>query len=255
MNFKISSLHISPVKSLSFQSVKSCLIKKNVGIEEDRIYAFSRNLSKNEAYLAEIVPNRRKLNNYLTLKNSPFLNRYNFKLVNENIIIIKDGNEIISIPENDKDGIAKKLSELEPKIPKPIYLLKNQLYPFFDTTHSEKISNTISLINLNSIKDFVSKLGREIEFERFRGNIYVESLDPWFERTLIGKILKINDLKFKVLSHIPRCSATNLKVNSEISDINLPYYLKKIYDHMDMGIYLFPLDNGQISVDDYIELN
>ena len=255
MNCKISSLHFSPIKSLSFQSLNSCLIKKNVGIEDDRIYAFSRNLNSEEAALIEKDPNKRELINYLTLKNSPFLNRYNFNLDNENITIIKDGNEIIKLPKNDREGLSKKLLELEPKIPKPVYLLKNHLHPFFDTTHSEKISNTISLINLNSIKDFEFKTNKTIEFERFRGNIYVKNLKAWVERLWIGKILKINDLEFQVLSHIPRCSATNLKINSEISDINLPIQLKKTYGHMDMGIYLIPLQDGQISIEDNIEID
>jgi len=254
MNCKISSLHFSPIKSLSFQSLNSCLLKKDVGIEDDRIYAFSRNLNSEEAALIEKDPNKRELINYLTLKNSPFLNRYNFNLDNENITIIKDGNEIITLPKNDREGLSKKLLELEPKIPKPVYLLKNNQYPFFDTTHSEKISNTISLINLNSIKDFESKINKIIEFERFRGNIYVKNLEAWKERLWIGKILKINDLEFQVLSHIPRCSATNLKINSEISDINLPIQLKKNYGHMDMGIYLIPLQDGQISIEDNIEI-
>ena len=254
MNCKISSLHFSPIKSLSFQSLNSCLLKKDVGIEDDRIYAFSRNLNSEEAALIEKDPNKRELINYLTLKNSPFLNRYNFNLDNENITIIKDGNEIITLPKNDREGLSKKLLELEPKIPKPVYLLKNNQYPFFDTTHSEKISNTISLINLNSIKDFESKINKIIEFERFRGNIYVKHLEAWKERLWIGKILKINDLEFQVLSHIPRCSATNLKINSEISDINLPIQLKKNYGHMDMGIYLIPLQDGQISIEDNIEI-
>ncbi len=254
MNCKILSLHFSPIKSLSFQSLNSCLVKKNVGIEDDRIYAFSRNLNSEEAALIEKDPNKRELINYLTLKNSPFLNRYNFNLDNENITIIKDGNEIITLPKNDREGLSKKLLELEPKIPKPVYLLKNNQYPFFDTTHSEKISNTISLINLNSIKDFESKINKTIEFERFRSNIYVKNLEAWKERFWIGKILKINDLEFQVLSHIPRCSATNLKINSEISDINLPIQLKKTYGHIDMGIYLIPLQDGQISIEDNIEI-
>ena len=216
MNCKISSLHFSPIKSLSFQTLKSCLLKKNIGIKDDRIYAFSRNLNSDEAILIEKDPSKRELVNYLTLKNSPFLNRYNFNWENDDISIIKDGNEITSIPKNDRESLSKKLLELEPKLPKPIYLLKNQHYPFFDTTHSEKISNTISLINLNSIKDFESKINKTIEFERFRGNIYVKNLEAWKERLWIGKILKINDLEFQVLSHIPRCSATNLKINSEM---------------------------------------
>jgi len=106
------------------------------------------------------------------------------------------------------------------------------------------------LINLNSIKDFNQKINKEIEFQRFRGNIYIKDLEAFEERNWINKTIKINEAEFKVLKHIPRCSATNLKVNSDQTDINLPNELKKVYGHMDMGIYLYPLNNGKISVND-----
>ena len=44
MNCTISSIHYSPVKSLSFQNVSFCNIKKDLGIINDRIFAFSRGL-------------------------------------------------------------------------------------------------------------------------------------------------------------------------------------------------------------------
>ena len=44
---------------------------------------------------------------------------------------------------------AEKLIELESSLAKPIFLLKNTEFPFFDTTHSNNIFNSISLINLN----------------------------------------------------------------------------------------------------------
>ena len=80
-------------------------------------------------------------------------------------------------------------------------------------------------------------------------------LDAFDEKNWINKTIKINEAEFKVLKHIPRCSATNLKVNSDQADINLPNQLKKVYGHMDMGIYLYPLDNGKISVHDELIVN
>ena len=38
----ISSIHFSPIKSLSFTNIESCEIKKNLGILNDRKFAFSR---------------------------------------------------------------------------------------------------------------------------------------------------------------------------------------------------------------------
>ena len=78
MNCSLTSIHYCPVKSLSFQSIKSCNIKKNLGMSNDRIFAFSRGVDLEKAKLIEKNPNERKLNNFLTLKNSPVLNKYNF---------------------------------------------------------------------------------------------------------------------------------------------------------------------------------
>jgi len=248
----VSSIHFSPIKSLSFQSINTAIIKKDIGFEEDRIFAFSRAIDSSLAKNIEKDPSERELIHFLTLKNTPALNKYDFKFENGMISIFENNKQILTHPIEDRDAISKEILKLEPNLPAPIYFLKNELFPFYDTTNSSSVSNTISLINLNSIKDFNQKINKEIEFERFRGNIYIKDLDAFEERNWINKTIKINEAEFKVLKHIPRCSATNLKVNSDQADINLPNQLKKVYGHMDMGIYLYPLNNGKISINDEI---
>ena len=80
MSATISSINYCPVKSLSFQSIDMCKIKKNIGIVGDRIFAFTKDLDPDSAYLFEKSPEERKdkWNKVLTLKNSPVLNKYNF---------------------------------------------------------------------------------------------------------------------------------------------------------------------------------
>ena len=251
----VSSIHFSPIKSLSFQSINTAIIKKDVGFEEDRIFAFSRVIDGSLANTIEKDPSERELIHFLTLKNTPALNKYDFKFENGMISIFENNKQISTHPIEDRDAISKEISKLEPNLPGPIFFLKNELFPFYDTTNSSSVSNTISLINLNSIKDFNQKINKEIEFERFRGNIYIKDLKAFEERNWINKTIKINEAEFKVLKHIPRCSATNLKVNSDQTDINLPNELKKVYGHMDMGIYLYPLNNGKISVNDEINIS
>lgn len=258
MNPVISSLYFSPIKSLSFQHIKKTIVKKDIGILNDRIFALSRGLNEDKAKQIEKDPTQRELINFMTLKNSPVLNKYNFEFKDKNLYLFKDNKEIISVATNnekDKQKLSNKLLELESDLPQPSYLLKNEIYPFYDTTGNKSVSNTISLINLNSIKDFETKINQKIEFERFRGNIYVKDLKPWTEREWLGKTLLINNIKFKVLKHIPRCSATNLKINSQEADINLPNILKKTYNHIDMGVYLLPLNDGEISEGDEIFLS
>ena len=163
MKQAVSSIYFCPIKSLSFQKASSLIIKKNIGIEDDRVFAFSRGLNEFDAKRVEKEPTERELINFLTLKNSPILNKYDFKYENETISIFKDNKEVCSYLIDDKEKLSKKLLELEPNIPGPIYLLKNQSYPFYDSTSSSSVLNTISLINLNSIKDFNQKIKKEMD--------------------------------------------------------------------------------------------
>ena len=250
MNPKISSISYCPVKSVSFQNIQLCKIKKNLGIVNDRIFAFSRNIDSEKAKLVEKHVQERKLNYFLTLKNSPVLNKYNFFYENNKLSLTLNNNQLISISTDvpsERLSLANKLMELENSLLKPIILLKNTDYPFYDTSHSKNIFNSMSLINLNSIKDFEKKVNEKIEPQRFRANFYIDGIDPWEERNWIGKTIKINEINFLVTEEIPRCSATNLQPRTSNSTINLPNLLKKTYDHINMGIFLIPQNDGTIS--------
>ena len=257
MNGIISSIHFSPIKSLSFTNIKSCEIKKNLGILNDRKFAFARVVDAEKALLIEKNPNERKLNNFLSLKNSPFLNKYNFTYKDNKLALIHDGEEQISITADDLDQRSKlinKLIDLESSLKKPMFLLQNNEFPFYDTSNSNKVFNSISLINLNSIEDFEKRINQKVEFQRFRGNFYVDGIDAWEERNWIGKNIKINNVLFKVERNIPRCIAINLKPKTDKSNLNLLQSLKKAYNHFDMGIYLRSLNDGKIKVGNAIKL-
>ena len=258
MSCSIISIHYCPVKSLSFQSIKSCDIKKELGMPNDRVFAFSRGIDLEKAKLLEKNPQDRKLNNFLTLKNSPILNKYNFIYNNDKLTLTLKEQEIISIsPNNSEERIllSSKLLELESSLIKPISLLKNSDFPFYDTSSSNITFNSMSLINLNSIKDFEKKINKKIEFQRFRANFYVDGIKAWEERNWINKIIKINNVSFKVEKNIPRCVAINLKPKSDDSSLNLLQSLKKTYDHFDMGVYLTALDDGKINIGNEVKLS
>ena len=144
--------------------------------------------------------------------------------------------------------------ELESSLIKPISLLENKEFPFYDTTHSDRVFNSLSLINLKSIDDFEKKIKEKVEYERFRGNFYVKGIEAWEERNWIGKTLKINNTSFKVERNIPRCVAINLKPKTDDNKLNLLQSLKKNYNHFDMGIYLKAITDGKVELGNKIEL-
>ena len=134
--------------------------------------------------------------------------------------------------------------------------MKNNNFPFFDTSLSKKINfiNSVSLLNTQSINDFEKKISKKIESSIFRGNLCVDGIKPWEEREWIGKIIKINNISFKVEKNIPRCVAINLKPQTDDNSFNLLQSLKKTYNNFDLGIYLTALDDGEINIGDEIKL-
>ena len=261
MSANISSINYCPVKSVSFQTIENCEIKKDIGIVSDRIFAFTKDLDQEQAKLFEKSPDDRKgkWNKVLTLKNSPVLNKYNFIFKNEKLTLTLMDKEILTIDINqleEREALSNKISELEDSLKQPIVLMKNQKFPFFDTSISNKVNfvNSVSLINIQSIDDFRKKIDRNVESSIFRGNICIDGIEPWKEREWIGKIIKINNVSFKVEKNIPRCVAINLKPRTDDNSFNLLQSLKKTYNHFEMGIYLTALDEGKINVGDTINI-
>ena len=262
MSVEITSINYCPVKSVSFQSVQNCKIKKNIGIIGDRIFAFATGLDQDQAKLFEKSPDERKgkWNKILTLKNSPALNKYNFEFKDEKLIFTIKDKEILTIDINqlsEREVLSNKISELESSLKQPIVLMKNNTFPFFDTSISKKVDfiNSVSLLNIQSINDFEKKTNKKIEASIFRGNICIDGVEPWKEREWIGKTIKINNIKFKVEKNIPRCVAINLKPKTDDNSFNLLQLLKKNYNHFDMGIYLTALDDGEVSIGNTIDFN
>ena len=261
MSISISSINYCPVKSISFQSIKSCEIRKNIGIIGDRIFAFSRGLDFKQAQLFEkkLEERRGKWNKILTLKNSPSLNKYNFIFDDNKLILTQNNDEILSINSDQPEEyemLSNKILELENSLKKPLFLMKNKDAPFFDTSISNKtiLNHSISLINIKSIEDLKIKTNQKIEIQRFRGNIYVDGIEAWEEKNWVGKTIKINDISFKVEKNIPRCVAINLKPNTDDNSLNLLQSLKKNYNHFDMGVYLTALGDGKVTIDDTITI-
>ena len=261
MSTTISSIHYCPVKSVSFQNIKSCEIKKNIGIVGDRIFAFAKGLNFEQAKIFEKDPDNRrgKWNKILTLKNTPTMNKYNFLLKDNNLLLTYKNEKILTINAdefNKYELVTNKILELENSLKDPIVLMQNKNFPFFDTSISNKtiLNHSVSLINKKSIEDFENKIQERIEIQRFRGNIYIDGVDAWEEENWIGKVIKINDVSFKVEKKIPRCVAINLKPNSDDDSLNLLQSLKKTYNHFDMGVYLTAMTEGEIVIGDKLIL-
>ena len=191
---------------------------------------------------------------YLSVKNTPLLNSYQVTFKDNQLRIYKECKELIAIKDFNFLNLQKIPSEIKKEEDelknKNIFFLYNPSLPFFDMIND----NVISLINLESLRDFEAKSGLKVDHERFRANIVIDGLAAMQELELAKKKIKIGNVVLNVFCNTPRCKATNFPYRSKITDINLPQKLNETYSHIDFGVYLKPITSGQIFLNDTVSV-
>ncbi len=254
-NIQIKKLYYSPVKSFNFIEDERLNIIENRGIENDRIFAFVRNKTQDEAIKFQNKQYLRNNQSYLSIKNTPLLNYYQIVFKKNELKIYKETKELVAIKDFDFSNLQRVASQVKKNEDelkdKDIYFLYNLKIPFFDMIND----NVVSLINLSSLRDFEARSGLKIDHKRFRANIVIDGLPAMKELELAKKKIKIGSVVFDIFCNTPRCRATNFPYRSKVLDINLPQKLNQIYNHIDFGIYLKPITTGQIFLNDRVILN
>ncbi|WP_340677697.1 2Fe-2S iron-sulfur cluster-binding protein [Paraglaciecola sp.] len=108
----------------------------------------------------------------------------------------------------------------------------------------------ISIINLSTVKAMSAAAGVELDPQRFRGNLLIETGEPWSEFSLIGQRIVIGESELEILRPIDRCKATSVNPKTGMSDINIPHFLSSRYGHFFCGVYARVVKSGGIAKDD-----
>ncbi len=117
---------------------------------------------------------------------------------------------------------------------------------------SPTLMRAVSLINLASVRALEQKVGAPVNPLRFRGNIYIDGLDPWQELDWVDREIRIGDVSFRGLARTPRCAAVNVNPETALRDANLPKAISRHFGHVDLGIYLQALSDGELHLGDAV---
>lgn len=113
----------------------------------------------------------------------------------------------------------------------------------------------VSIINLASVKDLERVARKPVHPLRFRGNIYLDGLEPWEEFDWLDRTLTIDGKPMlDVTERTTRCAAINVDPETGARDMSLPRTLDVGFGHEDCGIYARVVADGEISVGDKVEV-
>ncbi len=110
----------------------------------------------------------------------------------------------------------------------------------------------ISIINLATVRVLEVASGHPLERERFRGNLYIDGLEPWEEFSWPGHRLCVGDLRLDVLRPIQRCAMTSTEPGTGKRAFDLPAIMEASFGHKFCGVYARVSAGGKIARGDEI---
>ena len=247
-----------PIKGLSGEVLKETKLNSGSSISYDRRYA----LARFDTNINELSPEYLKKTNFLAL------------VKDEKLALLKTcldhHDEKLKLYFNKElcyEGFLNNLNDLEKlsiffckflniDLEKKPRLVRDKSKNKEDLKHSfsDIPDKAISLISQETIKDFESKIKKNINFLRFRGNFNYVGGKPWEEFDWVGKKIKIGLVEFEVFKRTQRCRATTVNPDTGERDINIPFELNKNYGHFDLGVYLRVIKGGVVKQKDKIEV-
>ena len=118
--------------------------------------------------------------------------------------------------------------------------------------HWDFTDTQISIINLATVRVIAEAAGQPLERERFRGNLYIDGLEPWEEFSWPGRQLSIGDLRLDVLRPVQRCAMTSTEPGTGKRAFDLPAVMNTSFGHNFCGVYARVSAGAEIAQGDEI---
>jgi uncharacterized protein YcbX len=110
-------------------------------------------------------------------------------------------------------------------------------------------------VNLESVRDLETRLGRPIDPLRFRANVYVDGWPAWSELDLAPEAsVRLGTAATTLVKFIRRCVATHVNPETGERDLEILAALRDFYGHLYCGVYLKVSASACVSEGDPAEL-
>jgi uncharacterized protein len=255
MRGNIRHLYHYPIKGLSAQPISTVHLQRGQGFPFDRVFGFARYDSGFDVERPQPLPKDRFL---VLLKEERLAGlRTRFDPNSRWLDIKVSGNRVFEGNLATPEGVAMAVSFFS-----TMFDLDHGMRPIFAhagahrftdvSVVSKEMMNAVSLINLESVREFERRIEQKVDPMRFRANIYFEGWPPFSELDLLNAEFSIGEVRLKVVMRTRRCAATEVNPDTAKRDLPVPRLIMRHFNHPDMGVYAEILSGGTIRPGDPI---
>jgi uncharacterized protein len=113
---------------------------------------------------------------------------------------------------------------------------------------------SVSILSLASLADLSTRMDHDLSPDRWRGNLWIDGLEPWAEWNWVGRSLRIGAAELQVRERITRCRATSADPLTGRIDVDTLAGLSMACGHEDFGLYAEVTCGGTIRPGDLVEV-
>lgn len=247
MNATLAQIWRHPIKGVGTEALETVLLEAGKCLPFDRRWAIAQDGAQIDFDAPKWAPCR----NFVRGAKVQSLIAVTAKIMGDQITFAHpDLGEITVNPAYDGDTIIDWIRPIYPENrPAPARIVAA---PGRGMTDSDFPS--VSILGLGSLKALSQKAGRPLDPRRFRGNLWLDNLDPWHEFELVGKTIRIGDTELYVRERITRCRATQANPDTGLADVDTLGLLNEGWDHQDFGVYAEVVSGGTISIGDAVTI-
>jgi uncharacterized protein YcbX len=250
---RVSSLYRYPVKGLSPERLVEARLEAGAYFPGDRLFAVENGPSGFDAGAPVHHPKIK----FLMLMRNESLARLSTRYddASNSLLIAQGGRKVLRADLGRREGRLVVEAFLRRFMPGELRGAPKVLAapPGFRFTDSRR--GFVSLINLASVRDLEARLGMPVDPLRFRGNLYLDGLDPWVEFDFVDQVLAVRSgLRLKATKRIERCAATDVDPATGVRDLKIPQALMRHYGHADCGVYAEVVVGGTLAQGDRLTI-
>ncbi|TGD41823.1 MOSC domain-containing protein [Pseudotabrizicola sediminis] len=237
-----------PIKSIGFEELASAPLTEGRVLPFDREWAVLHDAAKVGA-LTEWVHKM----NFLRGVAGPELMAIRARLdedLRRVTLTHPTAGEITVAPDTDGDRLLDWLRPLWPA-DKPAPVRVDHLPGQAMTDVPEPY---VAVLNAASNADLGARMGQDLSIHRWRGNLWLDGMEPWAEWDLLGRTLRIGGAEVRVEQRITRCKATTVNPVTGTEDADTLGALRATFGHQDFGTYALVIKSGPIARGDRVEV-
>lgn len=249
---ELIDIHRHPIKGFPAEALEQATLTTGEGLPMDRHFAFVSGMREDVPEPGRWVHSR----TFLILTDYPELATFKCQLKDDNqtLVVSNSNSEPVTAIAGHSDTFAAANLLLAshfgdgphgtPRLVEQKHGCGN--WDFADTP--------ISIINLATLRQISKAADRPLERERFRGNLYIDGLEPWEEFSWPGSRIKVGGAELNVLRPIKRCAMTSTEPGTGRREVDVPAAMVDSFGHHFCGVYCQVVASGDIARSDSIEI-